>query len=109
MQNVTYRATYLQRKLQNRDRNNNPIRLEVYLDKSYVNVNHVRGMTWLSPDKKLYYDSKSVKAQLMELICAHKSPPFYMAIALATMYGHHVTYTPPYHPKLQPIELIWGR
>ncbi|KAG2799381.1 hypothetical protein PC119_g22728 [Phytophthora cactorum] len=24
------------------------------------------------------------------------------------MYGHSVSYTPPYHPELQPIELIWG-
>ncbi|OWY98214.1 hypothetical protein PHMEG_00031070 [Phytophthora megakarya] len=38
--NVAYRATYLQHKVQNRDRNNNPIRPEVYLDESYVNTNH---------------------------------------------------------------------
>ncbi|OWY99574.1 hypothetical protein PHMEG_00029402 [Phytophthora megakarya] len=44
--NVTYRATYLQHKVQNRDRNNNPIHPEVYLDESYVNTNHVRGTTW---------------------------------------------------------------
>ncbi|KAG2996754.1 hypothetical protein PC128_g12387 [Phytophthora cactorum] len=24
------------------------------------------------------------------------------------MYGRSVSYTPPYHPELQPIELIWG-
>ncbi|OWY99063.1 Transposase [Phytophthora megakarya] len=45
MNRLLKRVTYLQRKLQNRDRNNNPIRPEVYLDESYVNVNHVRGMT----------------------------------------------------------------
>ncbi|KAG7380193.1 hypothetical protein PHYPSEUDO_007647 [Phytophthora pseudosyringae] len=49
--NVAYRATYPQRKLLNRDRNNNPILPEVYLDESYVNVNHVRGTTWLPPDR----------------------------------------------------------
>ncbi|OWZ08909.1 hypothetical protein PHMEG_00018477 [Phytophthora megakarya] len=43
--NVTYRATYLQHKVQNRDRNNNPIHPEVYLDESYVNTNHVRCTT----------------------------------------------------------------
>eukprot|EP00644_Phytophthora_capsici_P016403 jgi/Phyca11/117818/e_gw1.34.355.1 len=54
VQNVAYRATYLQRKILNRDRNNNPIRPEVYLDQSYVNVNHVVGRTWLGPDRKRY-------------------------------------------------------
>eukprot|EP00644_Phytophthora_capsici_P000944 jgi/Phyca11/121003/e_gw1.43.157.1 len=47
VQNVAYRATYLQQKVANRDANNNPIRPEIYLDESYVNVNHVRGKTWL--------------------------------------------------------------
>ncbi|KAG6948876.1 hypothetical protein JG688_00014893 [Phytophthora aleatoria] len=37
-----------------------------------------------------------------------KPPPFYKAVVIATMYGHSVSYTPPYHPELQPIELIWG-
>ncbi|KAL4087698.1 hypothetical protein PRIC1_013586 [Phytophthora ramorum] len=32
-----------------------------------------------------------------------------MAVAIATMYGHRVSYTPPYHPELQPIELVWGK
>ncbi|OWY99009.1 hypothetical protein PHMEG_00030070, partial [Phytophthora megakarya] len=52
--NVAYRATYLQHKVQNRDRNNNPIRPKVYLDESYVNTNHVRGTTWLGDDRKRY-------------------------------------------------------
>ncbi|OWZ11032.1 hypothetical protein PHMEG_00016003 [Phytophthora megakarya] len=34
VRNVAYRVTYLQWKLQNRDRNNNPIRPEVYLAES---------------------------------------------------------------------------
>lgn len=49
--NVAYRATYLQRKLANRDATNNPIQPEVYLDESYVNVNHVASLTWLSSEK----------------------------------------------------------
>ncbi|OQR80747.1 hypothetical protein ACHHYP_17246 [Achlya hypogyna] len=24
------------------------------------------------------------------------------------MYGHEVLYTPPYHPELQPIEVVWA-
>ncbi|GMF41086.1 unnamed protein product [Phytophthora fragariaefolia] len=58
--------------------------------------------TGIKHDKNLY------KAQLLELVRTHKPAPFYMAVAIATMYGHHVSYTPPYHPELQPIELIWG-
>ncbi|OWY90819.1 hypothetical protein PHMEG_00040876, partial [Phytophthora megakarya] len=54
VQHVAFRATYLQRKIANRDKNNNPIRPEVYLDESSVNVNDVRGTTWLSGDRKRY-------------------------------------------------------
>jgi hypothetical protein len=49
--NVAYRATYLQRKITNRDGNGNPIVPEVFLDESYVNVNHVTGKTWLTSDR----------------------------------------------------------
>ncbi|OWZ14364.1 hypothetical protein PHMEG_00012172 [Phytophthora megakarya] len=113
VQNSAFRATYLQRKNTNRDKKNNPIRPEVYLDGSYVNVNHVRGATWLSGDRKRYpasvqHDESLFKPQLLELVRANKSPPFYMATAIATMYKHLVYFTPPYHPELQPIELIWG-
>ncbi|KAJ8517255.1 hypothetical protein ON010_g18344 [Phytophthora cinnamomi] len=196
VQNVAYRTTYLQRKVANRDRNNNPIKPEVYLDESYVNVNHVRGKSWLGSDRKRYaasgkgaricmiatgilyrqgnelrghfveqsfkdwvanrgrlprtlhgpcliymdgaayhkrnimpapttrtkkaeivqwlqhngvpHNDKLYKTQLLDLVRAHKPPPFYMAVAIATMYGHCILYTPPYLPELQPIELIWG-
>jgi hypothetical protein len=49
--NVAYRATYLQRKITNCDDNGNPIVPEVFLDESYVNVNHVTGKTWLTSDR----------------------------------------------------------
>ncbi|KAG6942428.1 hypothetical protein JG687_00019063 [Phytophthora cactorum] len=52
--NVAYRATYLKAKVANRDRNKLSIRPEVYLDESYVNVNHVRGSTRLCSDRKRY-------------------------------------------------------
>ncbi|KAJ0396134.1 hypothetical protein P43SY_002927 [Pythium insidiosum] len=31
-----------------------------------------------------------------------------MASQIATKYGHLVFFTPPYHPTLEPIELMWG-
>lgn len=31
-----------------------------------------------------------------------------MSMTEARKHGHEVLYTPPYHPELQPIEMIWG-
>ncbi|OWZ01654.1 hypothetical protein PHMEG_00026915, partial [Phytophthora megakarya] len=144
VQNAAFRATYLQRKIANRDKNNNPIRPEVYLDESY----HVCGTTWLGGNRKrhaasgkgarnfsssmahvtftwmgqhttnatfcqlqqraLNHDESLFKSPLLQFMRANKSPPFYMVTAIATMYKHLVYFTPPYHPKLHPIELIWG-
>ncbi|KAG6945349.1 hypothetical protein JG688_00016594 [Phytophthora aleatoria] len=39
---------------------------------------------------------------------ANKPKPIYRATEIATSYQHLVYYTPPYHPELQPIELIWA-
>eukprot|EP00644_Phytophthora_capsici_P009776 jgi/Phyca11/50434/gw1.35.151.1 len=49
--NVAYRATYLQRRLSNKDAHNHPILPEVFLDESYCNVNHVTGKMWLTEEK----------------------------------------------------------
>lgn len=57
----------------------------------------------------ILYDPTAVKAQLIELVRAHKPLPLYMAAVIGIMYGHTIIYTPPYHPELQPIELIWGQ
>lgn len=40
---------------------------------------------------------------------ANKSTPSYAAQVIAAEYGHLVYFTPPYHPELQPIELVWGQ
>jgi hypothetical protein len=55
--NVSYRATYLQTKMLNRDSDGNPVLPEVYLDESYVNVNHVEGKTWLSSEQTRFAPS----------------------------------------------------
>jgi len=54
------------------------------------------------------YDIKDTKAKLMGLVRANKSGPDYRACQIAREHGHTVSYTPPYHPELQPIELIWA-
>ncbi|KAG3247497.1 hypothetical protein PI124_g7811 [Phytophthora idaei] len=47
--------------------------------------------------------------QLLELVKAHKSKPNYVSHRIANEQGHYLLYTPPYHPELQPIEMVWGR
>ena len=42
----------------------------------------------------------------MMLVRANKPKPVYRATEIATEYGHLLYFTPPYHPELQPIELI---
>ena len=49
-----------------------------------------------------------VKAQLLSLIRENKPRVIYATQVIATERGHRVLFTPPYHPELQPIELIWG-
>ncbi|OWZ18238.1 hypothetical protein PHMEG_0007705 [Phytophthora megakarya] len=46
------------------------------------------------------------KKQLERLIAQAKPPTTYKTVVLAELYKHEVLYTPPYHPELQPIELI---
>ncbi|RLN59917.1 hypothetical protein BBJ28_00016612 [Nothophytophthora sp. Chile5] len=54
--NVSFRATYLQKKIDNRDENSNPVRPEVYLDESYVNVNHPIELVWGLVKNRIAYD-----------------------------------------------------
>ncbi|DBA03737.1 TPA: hypothetical protein N0F65_004154, partial [Lagenidium giganteum] len=37
-----------------------------------------------------------------------KEAPLYATHIIAQGFNHEVLFTPPYRPKLQPIELIWG-
>jgi len=51
-----------------------------------------------------------IKPQLYALIKEHKPRCTKMVIdELAREQGHHVLRLPPYHCKLNPIELIWGQ
>ncbi|KAG1685448.1 hypothetical protein DVH05_008338 [Phytophthora capsici] len=47
--------------------------------------------------------------QLLEIVKAHKSKPTDAAHTIVKNHGHVLLYTPPYHPELQPIELVWGQ
>ncbi|KAG1712744.1 hypothetical protein DVH05_000480 [Phytophthora capsici] len=50
-----------------------------------------------------------VKDDLIKIVDQHRPKPSYRVVELAAEHGHHVYYTPPYHPSLQPIELIWAQ
>ncbi|ETP03592.1 hypothetical protein F441_19461 [Phytophthora nicotianae CJ01A1] len=191
--NVAFRATYLQKRLGNRDALQHPIQPQFFLDESYCNVNHVTGKTWLTEEKirlsksgrgassnkkvgtggdddyhgnfdaalfekwftklcmtlqqygnciihmdgasyhkrqedpaptrrttkaaiqswlfrrKIDFEPSWFIPQLLELVKAHKTKPSYVAARIAREHNHTLLYTPPYHPELQSIELIWGR
>ena len=47
-------------------------------------------------------------AELMSLIKQNKPAPKYVSVEIATKYGHTIIFTPPYHPELQEIEVIWA-
>jgi hypothetical protein len=47
-------------------------------------------------------------AELMSLIKQNKPPPKYVSVDIATKHGHTIIFTPPYHPELQEIEVIWA-
>ncbi|ETV80374.1 hypothetical protein H257_06683 [Aphanomyces astaci] len=62
---------------------------------------------WLR-DKGIAFDARMVKAELLELVARNRGKPAYAAQLIASKYGHTLYFTPPYHPELQPIELVWG-
>jgi len=49
-----------------------------------------------------------VKAELLVLARACRQPPEYACVKIAVGWGHRVLFTPPYHPELQPIEIVWA-
>jgi hypothetical protein len=44
----------------------------------------------------------------IEYVTPLKEKPVDKAQVTASLHGHYLLYTPPYHPELQPIELIWA-
>ncbi|OQR89224.1 hypothetical protein ACHHYP_20269 [Achlya hypogyna] len=46
--------------------------------------------------------------ELLLLAKRHRQPSDYVCVELAAHSGHKLLYTPPYHPELQPIEVVWA-
>ncbi|KAG6945359.1 hypothetical protein JG688_00016592 [Phytophthora aleatoria] len=63
--------------------------------------------TWLT-ERKNRWDKKDIMAQLLVRVKLHKPAPIYATQGIAAKFDHLVYFTPPCHPELQPIEMVWG-
>jgi transposase len=74
-------------------------------------VQFVFALCFLNTDNDiapLHYNRAANRDVLCKLARLNKPIPIYEANTIAVEYGLLLYYTPPYHPTLQPIELIWG-
>lgn len=63
---------------------------------------------WLR-EKNILFNDNMLKCELYNLIKLHKPKYRHYAIDdLLTSHGHNVLRLPPYHPDLNPIELVWA-
>ncbi|XP_054287214.1 uncharacterized protein LOC129003036 [Macrosteles quadrilineatus] len=54
------------------------------------------------------YDENFTKVELLMLVQNVQREPVYKIDQLINNFGHQVLRLPPYHPDLNPIELVWG-
>ena len=64
-------------------------------------------MEWLFTNG-ISFDERLKKSELVQLVKKNRPSPIYKCNLIAQSYNHYVLYTPPYHPELQPIEIIWA-
>jgi transposase len=64
-------------------------------------------IAWLLK-KGIPWESSMKKKGLLRLVKASHPKVNYVANRIAQQHGHFLYYTPPYHPELQPIEVVWG-
>lgn len=67
--------------------------------------NEIQG--WLKK-QNIAYEENMTKAELLMLINNAHKEPVYKIDQLIFSFGHDVIRLPPYHPDLNPIELVWG-
>ena len=63
---------------------------------------------WLKRHYISYQDTMT-KPALLELVRMNKPAPSYEIDNLIRRHGHEILRLPPYHPKLNAIELIWSQ
>ncbi|KAG3246619.1 hypothetical protein PI124_g8663 [Phytophthora idaei] len=71
--------------------------------------NRAEIMNWLAKHVSKDIDFTQVKTKLVKIIDEHRPKPEYQTQKIAVEYDHLLYFTPPYHPALQPIELIWAQ
>ena len=54
------------------------------------------------------FDPADNKEALLARVPAEYMHPRLASMVIAERYGHKVLFTPPYHPELEPIEIIWA-
>ncbi len=64
-------------------------------------------MEWLN-NENIGCDDSMKKNEMMDLVHENFQKPQPECINIASEYGHIVSFLPPYHPQLNPIEMIWG-
>ncbi|RAW40741.1 hypothetical protein PC110_g3039 [Phytophthora cactorum] len=62
---------------------------------------------WLT-ERKIFWDKKDIIAQLLLPVKPHRPAAIYATHVIAAKFDHLVNFTPPYHPELQPAEMVWG-
>ena len=66
-------------------------------------------MKWWLAEKNISYPTSALKPDLYNIIKKHKPEEKQFRLdALFSAAGHSVLRLPPYHPDLNPIEMIWG-
>ncbi|CAG2235162.1 unnamed protein product [Mytilus edulis] len=58
---------------------------------------------------EIQFDNKLLRPQLLALAKANNQTPKYVIDNIARERGHDILRLPPYHPDLNPIELIWNQ
>jgi transposase len=61
---------------------------------------------WLTKHN-IPFDKKLLRPELLALAKANKPEPQYIIDDIAKEKGHIILRLPPYHPDLNPIELVW--
>ncbi|POM80338.1 Hypothetical protein PHPALM_1836 [Phytophthora palmivora] len=72
-----------------------------------MNWSRLKMLEWLR-SRGVQCGEKDTKKAMMILAMPLKEKPKYKAQTIASNHGHFLLFTPPYHPELQPIELIWA-
>ncbi|CAG2191755.1 unnamed protein product [Mytilus edulis] len=89
----------------------------VYIDETWIDTAYTAKKCWQHEDEcglnlrlhEIQFDNKLLRPQLLALAKANNQTPKYVIDNIARERGHDILRLPPYHPDLNPIELIWNQ